>query len=129
MPRQQRRSEKEQQTIFDPVGYEVEAQEWIGMPEFNHKNMAPCKQLIVNFERTEDIQEFARLLCQKVTETTRSIWFPEVSIERYSDKRYNDESAISGIRDQQGAVGVEANQQGPGTDGCALPDSGGASGV
>lgn len=62
--------------------------EWKGMPEFDQEDKTGAKQLIVHFKTTEDVESFARLVGQTVTEKTRSIWFPKAEIERYMDKRY-----------------------------------------
>lgn len=118
-----------QEFLFDPDDYTVQAAEWQGMPEFSHKDLEPCKQLIVNFEQPEDVQRFAAVIGQRILAGTRSIWFPEVTIERYKDKRYNDEPGLPGVCDQQGALGVAPDEQGAGSDRCAVQDSSGATGV
>lgn len=48
---------------------------WIGMPEFKQDKVEPYKKLIVRFETKEDYEEFAKLIDQKLTEKTKSIWF------------------------------------------------------
>ncbi len=70
-------------------------QEWQGMPEFEQKNLEPVKSVIVHFESLADLAEFARLVGQRITPMTQSIWFPEAEIGRFADKRYaapDDES-------------------------------------
>lgn len=66
--------------------------EWVGMPEFIQEDLTPWKQIIVSFEDYGDIQSFSKLIGQKLTSDTRSIWFPEAEIGRYKNKRYIDES-------------------------------------
>ncbi len=51
--------------------------EWQGMPEFENKNGYGWKQLVVHFETEEDFTEFQKRIGQKLTEKTKSIWFPE----------------------------------------------------
>jgi len=49
--------------------------EWKGMPEF--KNDAKgFAQVIVHFKTQKDMEDFARIMAQSVTEKTRYIWYP-----------------------------------------------------
>ena len=54
--------------------------EWTGMPEYSHQDLTPVKQLIVSFEKEDDYREFAKLVEQKLTGQTQSIWYPAVKI-------------------------------------------------
>lgn len=65
--------------------------EWQDMPEFEHEDLTPYRTVYVHFESEEDIQSFAKLVDQKVFDTTKFIWYPKVKIWRYMDKRYVDE--------------------------------------
>lgn len=49
---------------------------WIGMPEFTQEAKKPYQQLIVRFRNEEDVQEFANLIGQKITNKTKSLWHP-----------------------------------------------------
>jgi hypothetical protein len=62
------------------------------MPEFNQKDLSPFSQVIVSFKNRKDMDEFSKLVGQKIYTTTQSIWFPKAKIDKYSDKRYEDES-------------------------------------
>ncbi len=64
--------------------------EWAGMPEFDHKDKTALRAVIVNFKTQEDVDAFAELLEQNLTENTRSIWFPKAEIEKMMDKRYGE---------------------------------------
>jgi hypothetical protein len=66
--------------------------EWAGMPEFEHDGLTACQSIHVHFKTPEDVQEFANLIGQPLTDKTRSIWYPQAEIESYADKRYSDES-------------------------------------
>lgn len=73
---------------FDP------SDEWEGMPEFeNEKNdieKAYCR-VIVSFESETYLQDFVRLIDQKVTDKTKSIWHPrKVKGDGIKDYRYDD---------------------------------------
>jgi len=55
--------------------------EWEGMPEFEQKDLSATKQILVSFNSMEDYQKFSKLIKQKLTEKTRSIWYPDRPIE------------------------------------------------
>ena len=50
---------------------------WEGMPEYNNENLHPEQSITVNFNNREDVENFAKLINQKITDKTRSIWYPE----------------------------------------------------
>jgi len=50
--------------------------EWRGMPEFVRLDLEPFQKIIVNFKSREDVAEFAKLVGQRLTSETDSIWFP-----------------------------------------------------
>jgi hypothetical protein len=62
--------------------------EWVGMPEFANEDLTPNRQLIISFKNDKDIKDFAELIGQKVTEKTKSLWFPEVEDTKQFDKTY-----------------------------------------
>lgn len=64
--------------------------EWRGMPEFVQEDLGPFKSVIVHFESRADLDAFSKLVGQKLTENTRSIWYPAAEIGRYANKRYAD---------------------------------------
>jgi hypothetical protein len=51
--------------------------EWVGMPEFVQEKQEPYSQIIVRFNSEEDLQDFAKLIGQKLTNKTKSIWHPK----------------------------------------------------
>lgn len=67
------------------------AAEWQGMPEFNQEDQSAYKRLVVNFATQADVNRFAELIEQAVSEKTRSIWFPAAEIGHYADKSYDPE--------------------------------------
>jgi hypothetical protein len=71
---------------FDP------SEEWQGMPEFEQEDLTGVQAIHVHFKTRADVEAFAELIGQKLTDKTRAIWYPEAEIERYADKRYSDES-------------------------------------
>ena len=66
--------------------------EWKDMPEFVQEKQEPYAKIIVRFETKEDLEEFAALINQKLTQKTKSIWHPELQRGIHSAKRYVDES-------------------------------------
>lgn len=66
--------------------------EWRGMPEFNQEDKTAFKSIHVHFKNQDNVDNFAELVGQKIGEYTRAIWYPEIEIERYADKRYTSES-------------------------------------
>jgi len=67
---------------------------WVGMPEFTQEDNPPYKKIIVSFRNKEDYQEFAKIMNQKLTEKTKSIWYPELDREENALLRWmeDDES-------------------------------------
>lgn len=53
---------------------------WVGMPEFEQEDNNAYKELRVKFETKEDYEKFEKLVGQKLTKKTKSIWFPEQQI-------------------------------------------------
>lgn len=52
------------------------ATEWAEMPEFVQEDQDSWKQLIVHFQNKDDLDAFAELIRQSLTERTKYIWFP-----------------------------------------------------
>lgn len=64
---------------------------WSGMPEFLNRDLSAKRTLMINFRSQADVEEFARLIGQRVGPRERSIWFPEAPIERETDWVFSDE--------------------------------------
>lgn len=65
---------------------------WQGMPEFEQEDAASFKTISVHFLNEDDYKAFAQLIGQTLTMATRSIFFPEKSKDRVSDKAWISES-------------------------------------
>ncbi len=68
--------------------------EWTGMPDYEHEDILGSyyAKIIFRFSNEEDLQKFAGLIGQKLTNKTRAAYYPE---EEQSDRRnymYTDES-------------------------------------
>jgi len=65
--------------------------EWDGMPEFVQEKQEPFSKIIIRFENNQDLQEFAEMIGQKLTNKTKSIWHPKLIRGLNSNKRYTTE--------------------------------------
>ena len=72
----------------DNIDYE---KEWEGMPEFEQEDLSAIKTIKVNFATIADIDVFSELVGQKITERTRSIWYPKAELLSQTNKVYQDE--------------------------------------
>lgn len=66
--------------------------EWEGMPEFIQEKKEAYYKIIVRFDNEDDLQEFAKMIGQKLTNKTKSIWHPKLVRGINSNKRYKNES-------------------------------------
>jgi hypothetical protein len=66
----------------------LRALDWTEMPAYEHEDLAPQRSITVNFKSQEDVDKFAALLGRDISDTRKSIWYPQAEIERYADKRY-----------------------------------------
>jgi hypothetical protein len=64
---------------------------WQGMPEFENKPKA-IQSIYVHFEKRDDIDAFAELIGQMITEKTRSIWYPEKKSRDIKSMQFENES-------------------------------------
>ena len=65
--------------------------EWVGMPEFEQDVIKPFHSIRVDFSSLSDVNAFAELVGQTVTEKTTSIYFP-AKPKRIIETYVNDES-------------------------------------
>jgi hypothetical protein len=68
--------------VDDPDG------QWEGMPEYNQRDKAAFRSIVVHFKDQEAVDAFAALIEQTITEKTRFLWYPPADIETYVDKKY-----------------------------------------
>lgn len=64
--------------------------EWTnsGMPDFSHTDKSAFKSVIVHFANEAEFQNFAKLINQALTLSTKSIWFPK------RPEKLNDSSLV-----------------------------------
>ena len=65
---------------------------WTDMPEFIQEKQTPFAQITVRFNSEKDLNEFAKMIGQKLTPKTKSIWHPYKSHFRSLIKEWQDES-------------------------------------
>lgn len=85
------------ENLFDDTPVETDItndprKEWIGMPEFVQEKQKPFAQIIFRFETESDLNEFSKLICQKLTPKTKSAWHPQLVRGINSGLRYVDAS-------------------------------------
>ena len=64
--------------------------EWQGMPDYKNEDLKSFRQIIVHFKTQEDIDAFAELVGQKITERARYMWYPRAEIMRQGEVIEND---------------------------------------
>jgi hypothetical protein len=64
--------------------------EWQGMPEFIQEKKEEYSKIIFRFDNEKDLQEFATLIGQKLTNKTKSAWYPQLVRGMDSNKVYVD---------------------------------------
>lgn len=80
-------------TLFDNLDeYASWNEHWQNMPEFVQNDLQPYQSIVVSFESKQDVEEFAKLLEQKLTYKTKSIWFPKKEKQVLLNKQYKDVS-------------------------------------
>jgi hypothetical protein len=52
--------------------------EWENMPEFNQENQLAKRTLLVHFYNDADVQEFAELIEQPITDKTKYVYYPRI---------------------------------------------------
>lgn len=72
-------------SLFDDGGID---KEWTGMPEFTQEKQRAFAQIVFRFECEADLQLFANLIGQKLTNKTKSAWFPFKSHFRTTKKEW-----------------------------------------
>jgi hypothetical protein len=75
--------------LFDSL----QEEEWQDMPEFIQEKQQPYSTLIIRFACKEDLEDFSKIIGQKINRRTKSIWHPFQSHwGNGSKKRWQDES-------------------------------------
>lgn len=73
---------------------DIYTEHWQDMPEFVQEKKEPYAKIIFRFESEEDLQDFAKLIGQKLTQKTKSAWHPQLVRGKESHLKYVDESEL-----------------------------------
>ena len=82
---------EKQHNLFNKKVKKEQEDEWKNMPEFIQKKQEPYAKIIFRFNNESALQEFAKLIGQKLTKKTKSAWHPKLERGINSNKRYSDE--------------------------------------
>jgi hypothetical protein len=74
-----------------PQLFDMEEDEWQGMPEFVQDDLSPHRVIYVRFRNAEDVAKFEELMGQRITEKQKTIWFPYAEPRLRAHLRYVDE--------------------------------------
>ena len=68
--------------------------DWEGMPEYIQEQQRSFTEIKIRFNTEADMEEFAKLIGQKLTAKTKSIWHPKLirGLNGKKKKWYIDES-------------------------------------
>lgn len=84
------------QSLFGSLDqFSEHAREWQDMPEFVQEDLLPYNQIMVNFQCQADVDAFSKLINQKLTYKTKSVWFPKSERKLVAHLRYTDE--VTGV--------------------------------
>ena len=64
--------------------------EWVGMPQFDQEKQTPFAEMTIRFASKEDLDAFSKLIDQKLTPKTKSLWHPQLVRGIYSHLKYVD---------------------------------------
>lgn len=66
--------------------------EWQDMPEFvQFKSEKPYAEITFRFANQKDLEDFSKLIGQKLTNKTKAAWFPEIERGLNANKLYVNE--------------------------------------
>lgn len=78
-----------QVNLFDELGVKREWEEhWLEMPEFIQGNTEPFQSIHIHFKNKVDLRNFEKLIDQKLTYKTKSLWYPKLDDKKPSNYLY-----------------------------------------
>ena len=63
------------------------------MPEFDQGDKTAFRSIKVHFKDENSVKQFEEMIGRKLPEQARYLWYPEMEIERFADKRYKADEA------------------------------------
>jgi hypothetical protein len=76
--------------LFDDFENEWQ-KEWKDMPEFNMKPEVPILTIKINFKSKEAVEEFSKLINQRVSFNTENYWYPKLNRNSSTELKYYDD--------------------------------------
>ena len=64
---------------------------WKGMPEYKQDHKKAYKTIYVHFRNEDDYEDFQKLVGQKLSEKTKTIWHPKLEVTKNSLLRWVEE--------------------------------------
>ena len=83
---------RETNALYTEEGEQSVDELWEDMPEFEQENVG-YQHIMIHFATAEDVDRFAGLIDQKITEKTKYIWFPKVENIKMSDYKCSDDES------------------------------------
>ena len=85
---------KDQASLFeDSFSINDCEKEWEDMPEYNQKDLTPYRTLYIHFRNKEDVEDFEKVIKQKIHQEAKSYWHPKLKIKEVANLRYVDKDA------------------------------------
>lgn len=72
-----------------------------GMPAFKQEDQSPYKSIIVHFAERKNMIEFEKLVKQKITLSTKYIWYPESEIQVWDKEWISEDNPNTEVLDEQ----------------------------
>ena len=73
----------------EPTPQDADA-EWAGMPEYTNEDTSGVRHIMVHFMSLKDVEDFAKLVQQNITDKTKYIYFPELKPMAASSYKWVD---------------------------------------
>ena len=80
--------EQEQDDFLFDVDTQSIEKEWFDMPEFIQEEQAPYDYIIVKIDSQKNLEKFAKLMEQDISQKTKSIWYPKLIKNVIFNQRY-----------------------------------------
>lgn len=70
-------------------------EQWQKMPEFHQEDLSSFRKLIVHFLSEDDVRAFSDLVKQRITQKTKSLWYPEQSFDIKGNLRFKSSRPLN----------------------------------
>jgi len=80
---------------IEAIGATLDTQHWQGMPEFEQPNAMAFRDVVVHFRNQADVDAFALVIGQKITEGQKFVWYPPEPPFPAREFRYDGDAAAA----------------------------------